>query len=51
MKLVIRLAQPETDQERMFCVESHGHDLGNPAEVWVVLDGKEYLIEVHGDTV
>lgn len=46
MKLVIRLAHPDTDKGRMFRLEVPVEDWKNPGEAWVVINGTEYKIEV-----
>jgi hypothetical protein len=47
MKLVIRIAEPKTQKERLYHVEAEVADLRDPGEAWAVIDGKEYLIDVH----
>jgi hypothetical protein len=47
MKLVFRYFQPKTDKERMFHIEADVNDLKTPGEAYVVIEGKEYLVEVH----
>jgi len=36
-------------RERFFRAEAEANDAHNPAEAWVVIDGKEYIIELHFD--
>ncbi len=47
MKLVIKLANPKTERDRMFRAEAIVDDLRDPGEAWVVIHGREYLVEVH----
>jgi hypothetical protein len=49
MKLVIILAEPKTEKERLFRVLAEVDDMRNPGTTWVVIDGKEYLVEVYFD--
>jgi hypothetical protein len=51
MKLILRLAQPKDSKERMFRIESDVDDIRNPGEAFLILDGKEYVVELHYDRI
>jgi hypothetical protein len=47
MKILIRLFDPKSEKEQLFQVEARMlNEMTNPSKAYVVLDGKEYLIEV-----
>ena len=49
MKIILRMARPRDDKERMFKLETAVNDLKNPGEAHLTIDQKEYLLEVHFD--
>ena len=49
MKIIIRLAHPQTDKQRLFQLEVPIDDLKNPGRGNMVIEGKEYLLEVYYD--
>jgi hypothetical protein len=51
MKVVVKLAHPETDKERLFQIEALVEDMRNPGEAHVHLDGKEYVMEIYFDSI
>lgn len=46
MKLTFRLHEPKTESDRLFSAEAEVNELKSPGEAYVVLDGKEYRIQV-----
>lgn len=47
MHIIVRKAEPQTDKERCFHLEAPVDEFPMHAESFVVLEGKEYLIEIH----
>jgi hypothetical protein len=47
MHLIVKKAEPQSDRERNFHLEAPVDEFPMHAESFVVLDGKEYVIEIH----
>lgn len=49
MKLYFKIAQPKSSKERLYKIEAEVNDMKTPGEAYVIINGKEYLVEIHYD--
>lgn len=49
MKLVLRVAAPKTEKDRLYLQEAEVDDLKEPGLAYIHIGGMEYVVEVHYD--